>query len=855
MLKKIYFVITLVFLSLVFSSSFLAFKIKAIAPIPGGRIPCANQKDLEFNSSRPYQASPCGDSPKAVFCGNQLQIVEDTPTITVEGTFTSYPVNFQMGDKNYAVDLEGAEFPIEGNTEDVVNSQSGTDSLSDASKVNEYVSWYLSGVINKAEYGSTKSTANELVNFSGPVQKLLPGAILDAQRMQSIANATEEVTYLDEENASGDEEPVEVTEPTNHNQIVACGGNNLGLIGDILNIGSVTPKECYAGDGSEATGEVFRLQSWEGDLSFWNSAANGLIGIVDTIASLFPFIPRGAIEESVGDHWNDRLPPLPWGEDNDGNPITALKYQKYYNEWRGKTCVIIPIINKLICFDNILVPNKFGDFYSYVPLANTADKNAKNMITGVGIKGSAGTDISLGFPAYKILEEPILYFPHTHETNELAELLNKTYRPGKTQEESDACETACVDPGSSQCKACRASNPMAVPADVESTTDENGQCRILDVRANPGDYLFPEVKPSEVRVYVAPYTVTRVPCVPAGSGGAGYRERIEDEKREEAGLDPIGSELVPMSKCGGEVNIEIRMVTKTPYAKEIFENTVAGEESTFRKIFPKTGEDSPIKCIANLPTVTNVTYIPTEGIKDGKLKVTGPLGNNTTDSPKLYFPHIGSVYEYFLKGIQTALRPKGYGETLTQGKYCKVEAPKDCTGAGSNFSVPPTYTGSFKTNFIDLANRWTSDCPGADNNLAEECYDFVVDKAVKEGVNPAFALTIWLNESGASNYCNGGPTSQDMGINLPDLYQDIVGQAEVFMKMANERLCSGVAGFSEPMHGWLSRFQSSDGVCDPTDTVASDYYYEVKDTTWSFLTSCAQGGKFGITWPTDSSCP
>jgi hypothetical protein len=33
----------------------------------------------------------------------------------------------------------------------------------------------------------------------------------------------------------------------------------------------------------------------------------------------------------------------------------------------------------------------------------------------------------------------------------------------------------------------------------------------------------------------------------------------------------------------------------------------------------------------------------------------------------LYFPHIGAVSEYFLKGIQTALRPKGYGSNILSG--------------------------------------------------------------------------------------------------------------------------------------------------------------------------------------------
>ena len=37
-----------------------------LTPVPGGRkFPCDQIVDYEFHSLRPYQASPCGDSPKA----------------------------------------------------------------------------------------------------------------------------------------------------------------------------------------------------------------------------------------------------------------------------------------------------------------------------------------------------------------------------------------------------------------------------------------------------------------------------------------------------------------------------------------------------------------------------------------------------------------------------------------------------------------------------------------------------------------------------------------------------------------------------------------------------------------------
>lgn len=183
-----------------------------------------------------------------------------------------------------------------------------------------------------------------------------------------------------------------------------------------------------------------------------------------------------------------------------------------------------------------------------------------------------------------------------------------------------------------------------------------------------------------------------------------------------------------------------------------------------------------------------------------------------------------------------------------------AEALEAC-GEVNDTEVNQKYLGAFKTNFVDLANRWTASCQGEDNNLADECYNFVVSEAQKGGINPAFALTIWLNESGASNYCFGGPTTQDMGINLSALYKNLQEQIKVFITMAKQELCKGVPGFVENMHGWLSRYQSSRGVCDATDPVATQYYYDVMNATWDFVSGCPAGGKFGISWPTDMSCP
>ncbi|EKD53291.1 MAG: hypothetical protein ACD_61C00079G0001, partial [uncultured bacterium] len=116
-----------------------------------------------------------------------------------------------------------------------------------------------------------------------------------------------------------------------------------------------------------------------------------------------------------------------------------------------------------------------------------------------------------------------------------------------------------------------------------------------------------------------------------------------------------------------------------------------------------------------------------------------------------------------------------------------------------------------------------------------------------------------------------GETAQDFGINLSDLYQDIVGQLEVFLNMAQEKKCSDVPGFFEPMHAWLSRFRATDfkNLCDSSNLCGTAYTYggtcnnNGVDVTyggiiniWSMVTGgCVSNGRFILNWPTDMTCP
>lgn len=590
-LSKLFFLVLLVFLSTT--------SVQAQEAFPKIKFPCDQVNDPEFHSLRPYQAAVCGDANKALYCSNELKFIESfdlTNQCDLGGNTSDFwckPKNGHINPHNLYVELTDSMFPIMGNTEQVKNSQEGTEEFSDAQKVNEYASWYLSGVNNKAEYG--ENTEDRVVNFSGPIQKLLPKLIQEAERIDTIKKAIVNEPYVDEDTGET------ITEPQNHNQIVVCSKGN-----------DATP--CPEGD-------KLRLSDWgEGNLSVVNTFFNW-IGT---------------------DVWNYRYPPLPWQFSE------QILYQKAYNEWQGKNCAILPIVG-LQCL-NTWVSNKWANLYQYIPLSNTTDKKGAENILGVQIEASTGTT-KIANDGYNVggQKNAPLYFAHTEEVKELSNLLNKTYTPADYESEP-------------------------LPKTTEKLPQINGRdCSAVNVRTNKGDNLFPgDRSPGDTKEIIIPgvtYDITQVLC--------------KVTKKEECIPYPppkkgCFDEIIYTYSCNAEVTVTVKTGTKTPNADEIFSTTVADSGSTFRKIFPKVGGGSPVTCIADIPTVTGVTYnaeesqIPTGGSLEFQVKKYPEDGGGNT--PELTFPHVGSVYEYFLKGIQTALRPKGYGEPITDGALCTSNA-------------------------------------------------------------------------------------------------------------------------------------------------------------------------------------
>lgn len=691
----------------------LAFGISRVsAQVPPPTVACTDTSDPgpEFNSLRPYQASPCQStlSSTAKYCGNNLTI-HDTITETYPGngtcTVSAGKATCKYNEtvsKNIVIDLSVASLPIMGNTEDVVNSQSNTESLTEAEKMNGYVSWYLNGVLNRAEDGSSKNTENievNAVNFSGPINKLLPSVMLDAQRVESINNA----------------------KVTNHNQIVACGKRSIPIIGSLLNIGTFEPQECYEGDGSNAKGEIFRLTSWNGDLSFWNTVTNQ---IVDNMTAFLPNVLREDIVNSVADHWNKRIPPLPWSDAN-GKPFaTEELYQKAYNEWKGKTCAIIPVINKVVCFENILVPNTYANLYSYIPLSSTEDLKGSVSIDSVSSSsGSSADGTSVSNVSFSNQSPSTLFFPHMQESTELAGLLQNTFVAESEQE-----------------------NKIASPTDISTGIS----CNEVEVRSNKGDKLFATQLSGNLNYNVSFTCTFNLAGKCSKQGGScidpeyccpGYdcKDRNTCVLSPNPGVIPTAAP-VSTQTCTKDIYVNLSTTSNTPKADDIWSQTVAGPQSIFKRMFPKTNVEGGVGQIIDIPGSTSITY-----------SGSGVSQQNTD----LKFPHIGGISEYFLKGIQTALRPKGYGEPITFAPVTNVATGKvDCDQSAPEIKLPYTISK-------EALNQRALNRSGEGNHILE-CYNDVVRKSLAAGISPAYTLFLWFNESGGSNY---NISVQDFGIN------------------------------------------------------------------------------------------
>jgi len=591
--------------------------IKALDPVPKPIVACKDTRSPEFNSLRPYQASPCEAtfSDKALFCGDSLLLQDSITVKPSEGACTNnttgtYTCDFSVPrTASVNISLENATLPIMGNTEDVINSQKPIEGtveqtegeFVDVFKVNNYLSWYLNGTINRAEYppldGSTDM--DKIINYSGPIVKLLPQEITQQARVQTVKNAVNK---------------------TQHNQVVGCT-YGLSVFG-ITQVGAI-PGPCYS---------------------------NGLTGLLSS---------TGLKKERRLNEWSGKYPPIR------SNYKNYVDYKIALEKWRGKACAAIklpswvPLMgdkNVIFCADSPFNPNWIAALYPSIPMSSTEDVegNAKVATTITSTDGTTITNVDV-----TNLTSPKLYLSHLAETSQLAALLQKTYLS-------------------------KSANGAASGNSVSPQVDSS--CKIVDTRSNKGDSLFATPIKGSIN-YTANFSCTFNGTVPnphicryCDNGlckKSPYAYCIADDECS----DTVTCPPAQNDSCTKIIPITLAITTETPLVNDIWNRLVAGTSSVFRRLAPQLGVGTSLGEVKDIPASTTVTY--TGSLAQSSVGVDGQLN----------FPHVGGISEYFLKGIQTMLRPKGFGEPISFGGG---EVPTACTSTFDINTLPAASEASCK---------------------------------------------------------------------------------------------------------------------------------------------------------------
>lgn len=632
------------------------------AQIPPDYIPCNKTADPEFHSLRPYQASPCSSEvvPYASFCGNKLTLKEVVPATypggggicKQESGKVVCKFNIPVPPHKVIIDLTSANLPIMGNTEEVTNYKGEADQLTDAQKVNEYVSWYLNGVINRAEYspldvsknciGETSQRAGMCLNTlpvigtclsPNPIPLLpdIPNPLLKADGVNSCGGGTKsccvtinplarKVDILDRDKLINYSGPINKLLPqevqqqyrantinnakiSRHDQIVGC---TYGLPTLFWGQVGAIPGPCY-------------FES----------------GIINTITELLKI----KVSHRLSD-WADHMPPVRSKFDS------YAKYYKKYQEWRGKECKEITIPDKFLginipiiggmgvmyCYNDLGSPDFYSNLYQYIPLSSTEDLEGNIKVDSF----SSASGDSVKNITFNNQTPATLSFSHLEESDQLGSILQDTY-VGKG--EAKTGPDVAVEPPSS--------------------------CTTVDVRSNKGDSLFAKSLSGDLG-YTASFTCSFNPpsckisplvgggeMCKSGPGGKCTCTSSASMSRKCPSGYTCGQKCSceePIQTCNKTVYIALSTTSKTPKIDDVWSRLVAGPTAIVKRMFPKLG--TQIGTLKDMPGSTSITY----------------SGSGVQSSGELNLPHVGGISEYFLKGIQTMLRPKGYGEKITFGK-------------------------------------------------------------------------------------------------------------------------------------------------------------------------------------------
>lgn len=193
---------------------------------------------------------------------------------------------------------------------------------------------------------------------------------------------------------------------------------------------------------------------------------------------------------------------------------------------------------------------------------------------------------------------------------------------------------------------------------------------------------------------------------------------------------------------------------------------------------------------AFIPKAINIDFEHGINFQDHTLQFLKFINKDVTTDTSVYYGEYGlKRHMDALNCLNTSMydpnRPKSCkGPNSAAPTEEETAGGWNCKNVGEQ-SVP----GIIKANGQSYADAVYGSCTNGEENAWEQCNNDVIARAKKACVDPLFALTIWLHETGASNYQCGAQLAgvkpediEDFGIHTAAQPHDFSAQLDSFLR-------------------------------------------------------------------------
>lgn len=629
--------------------------------------------NLDFHPLRPYPGSPCDqlipkskpeNQPITFACGKSIG-PKDSKSFNPYGEDSDcrreggQAICERALDYNLTVNLNDTKIPILGNTENL--------SLTDAQKTNNYLTWYLSGSVqNWLEdrlFPLVKSDMDRLVNFSGPLRKLLP---FDTQNYLRTVVA-------DNKQSSG-------REVDYHDYLAGCKEKATIDLPSIL-----PPFKLTVVNPVYLERVIARIIKFFPDF-LENRESNKLYEAILHAINAVSTDQAVACQLFLGISLDDKyrlselkLPPDPLDPKYD-NEKGFVEFWKDYMIWSGKTN--IPWIGPVDLPIPFYLPDHWAQIFQNVSFSTLEDTTSEVTISVFDDPRTSKQDpeVITRDPAKPITltikkSDSRIYLPHLRSARALTDLLQSLSAPlpdkfnneliaGKVTEHQGETDGIPVvnhtDNNSSVIPNQPAPSPLFGHDPSIRDYDYDARCELTDFRTNPGDSVLGDQITANLK-YTQIFKFTPVPTVGSIADGArGCRSDNQCKSGNCKDYDDFG-----IGNCAVTPQIQqpvkgfAATYTKTPFIDEIYQKLVAGPQSIFKRFMYKL-EPYGIE-LKDIPGMSTANYSATNGVTGQAVGVKAGDGRGPA---QVYWPHLGSIYDYFLGAsggelnLQKLLRPK-----------------------------------------------------------------------------------------------------------------------------------------------------------------------------------------------------